>query len=125
MPANNSMTDIKYKIALRTRAEWELTQFTQNTDNPAGLTASEISAFAAYRKAWMDILDGDMSKYKIDVTAEMLISGLEIPAFPDGWQIMLRVAGDLPPILVRTDWCDQYDSTLEGAGKMGSDVEAD
>jgi len=118
------MTDIKYKIALRARAEWELTQFTQMPDNPAGLTASEISAFAAYRKAWKDILDGDMSKYKIDITAEMLISGLEIPDFPDGWQIMLRVAGDLPPILVRTDWCDNYDSTLVGAGQLTADTEA-
>ena len=115
MPANNSMTDIKYKITLRARAEWELTQFTTMADNPAGLTSAEVTAFTTYRKAWKTLMDGDMSAYKIDSSAEMLISGITIPEYPDGWSIMLRVAGDLPPILARDTWMDQYDETLVDA----------
>ena len=114
MPTNNTMSDIKYKISLRARAEWELTQFTQQPDNPAGLTSADVTAFAEYRKAWKDLMDGDMSQYSIDASAEMLIKGITIPEIPEGWQVMVRVAGDLPPILVRTDWCDLYDATLEG-----------
>ena len=115
MPANNSLTDIKYKIILRARAEWELTQFTVMPDNPSGLTSAEVTAFKAYRAAWQTLIDGDMSAYKIDSSAEMLISGITIPTYPDGWSICLRVAGDLPPILCRDAWMNLYDPSFDGA----------
>jgi len=115
MPANNSLTDIKYKIILRARAEWELTQFTVMADNPAGLTSAEIAAFTTYRAAWKTLMDGDMSAYSIDSSAEMLIAGITIPEYPDGWSICLRSAGDLPPILVRDTWMNLYDESFDNA----------
>ena len=37
MPTDNSLTDLKYKVILRTRAAWEMTTFTQDPDNPDSL----------------------------------------------------------------------------------------
>jgi len=111
--AFNTFSDMRYKLMLRYIAELELTQSTQAPDNPRGLTAAEITAFKAYRKAWHDIAHGDLAGVRTNEFAEMMLQGIEFPEFPEGWRVTTRSVGDLPPILCKTDHLDVYDATLE------------
>ena len=112
-PANNSLTDVKYKLILRARAECEISAFTVADGNPAGLTAADIAAWKVYRKAWNDIAKGNLDNIKIDVAAEMLVTGFDRPEMPDGWITMTRAMGDLPPILVQESELDLYDTSYD------------
>jgi len=111
---NNSFTDIRYKLQLRGLAELETTAFTVAADNPRELTDAEVTAFKAYRKAWNDLMKGSIDGIQVNPTAEMLLSNFEMPTLPDGWVMMTRAVGDLPPILARVSEYDCYDSSYGG-----------
>ena len=115
MPENNSLTDVKYKVLLRARAEWDLTQFTQQVDNPAGLTSAEVAAFAAYRAEWQAIVDTESlaENVQIDFAAENMVVGMTVPELPEGWNVLTRAVGDLPPILIKYTDFDTYDASYD------------
>ena len=54
-PANNSVSDARYKIILRMDAEIDKTDWTQSPDNPRNLSDADIALFATYRRAWWEI----------------------------------------------------------------------
>ena len=111
MAANNSLTDIRYKLILRCKGELSFSDSFVAPDNPFNLTAAEKTAFLAYRKAWVDIAFGDISAVSVDQFAEMLISGFTHPDIPDGWCIISRSVGDLPAMCVRISELDSIDAT--------------
>ncbi len=112
-PENNSLTDIRYKLLLRMMGELELTDSLVAADNPYELEASVIDEFKAYRKAWTDLAFGSLEGIHIDYNSEMLLAGINMPALPDGWLVMTRSVGDLPPILVHSSRFDTYDSSMD------------
>tara|TARA_B100000809_G_scaffold188607_1_gene186986 strand:- start:233 stop:631 length:399 start_codon:yes stop_codon:yes gene_type:complete len=120
MPENNSITDIRYKLILRMIGELELTNTLIAADNPYGLEASVIAEFEAYRTEWHNIAFGSLEGIYIDYNSEMLLGRAgqadkshEWPALPDGWVVMTRSVGDLPPILVHKSHFDSYDSSMD------------
>jgi hypothetical protein len=113
MAENNSITDIRYKLLLRMMGELELTDSLVAPDNPYDLEASVIAEFEAYRKAWVEIAFGSLEGIHIDYNSEMLLAGITMPVLPDGWLVMTRSVGDLPPILVHQSHFDSYDSSMD------------
>jgi len=115
MADNNSITDIRYKLLMRMIGELELTEALVSADNPYQLSSSVVDEFKAYRKAWVTLAQGDISGIYIDYNSEMLLRpppGTNWPSYPDGWYVMTRSVGDLPPILVHEDNFDAYDSSI-------------
>jgi len=108
--AKNALSDIRYKLIVRAKGELSITDKCVWSDNPYNLTASELSAFKAYRKAWVDIAFGDISKIVIDLRSEMLLNGFDHPVFPEGWCIINRSDMNLPGLLVRMSDLDHIDS---------------
>jgi len=112
MPENNSITDIRYKLLLRMIGELQLTDSLVAVDNPYGLEADVVAELVAYRKAWTDIAFGSLEGIYIDYNSEMLLAGITMPKLPDGWTVMTRSVGDLPPILVHSSHFDSYDASI-------------
>lgn len=111
MPTDNSLTDLKYKVILRTRAAWEMTAFTQDPDNPANLTETEIADFKTFRNKWNDLLDVvDNGTY--DPVNGGVIGNLDDPPLPSGWIYMTRSTNDLPDVIIRKTDCDAYDNSF-------------
>ena len=120
MADNNSITDIRYKLILRMVGELSLTADMVAPDNPYELTDAVISDFKAYRTEWHNIAFGSLEGIYIDYNSEMLLGRAgqadkshEWPALPDGWVVMTRSVGDLPPILVHKSHFDSYDSSMD------------
>ena len=109
----NTFSDIRYKLHLRFVSELELTNSMVAPDNPRRLTEAEVAAFTAYRAARYDIAHGSIDNMRTNEFAEMLLQGLEYPEFPEGWRVVTRSVGDLPPIICKIDHLDVYDATLE------------
>ena len=72
------------------------------------------SAFKEYRAAWHKLMVGSIDGIQVNPTAEMLLSNFTMPTLPDGWVMMTRAVGDLPPILARVSEYDCYDSSYAG-----------
>jgi len=111
----NFMSDIRYKIFLRARAEIEMTQQLVDPDNPWGCTAAELTAWKAYRKAWADLAQSDLSGTHIVTQNDMMLGGIDIPVIPEGWDFIVRTEDDLPPLLVRKT-LDGYADVSESEG---------
>ena len=109
---NNTLGDIKYKIYLRGINELELTQFTVAEDNPRKLSAAEITAWKAYRAEWAALMETPPEGAKTSITGEMYLTGITIPVIPEGWTIMTRATGDLPPLLCRFSDLDAWDPSI-------------
>ena len=125
MPNNNTVSDLKYKLQLRGKEEIQETTFSVAPDNPRGLSADEIADFKTYRAAWASLMATVPDDAQIDVSAEMLIRGITIPDFPEGWLIMTRSVGDLPPIWCRVSELDSYDAEaghVSGTTDAGGNV---
>jgi len=52
-------------------------------------------------------------KVTIDFGAENMVVGMEIPEMPEGWNVLTRSVGDLPPILIKYSDLDTYDASYE------------
>jgi len=95
--------------------ELELTNALVADDNPYQLDAATVQAWKDFRSEWVSVAHGNIDGIHIDYNSEMLLrprSGEQWPAYPDGWYVMTRSVGDLPPILVHEDRFDAYDSSV-------------
>ena len=99
----NFMSDIRYKLFLRAHAEIQMTAHLLDSDNPWECTEAELTAWKAYRKAWADLAQSDLSTVEIVTQNDMMLGGIDTPDIPDGWDFVVRTEDDLPPLLVRTD----------------------
>lgn len=111
MAANNALTDVRYKLILRAKGELSITDSFIASDNPFNLTAAELTAFKAYRKAWMDIAFGNVDEVYTDLHSENMLAGFTHPDIPDGWCLISRSVGDLPAVCVRISELDSIDAT--------------
>ena len=80
-------------------------------DNPWELDADTIAGFKTYRKAWLDIANGDKTYINFTGTGEDII-GVDRPDPPDGWVMPMKQLGDCPPICCHVDHFDIFDPTL-------------
>jgi len=106
---NNTMGDVKYKIYLRGMEELKMSHFTVAEDNPRGLTAAEITDWKRYRTEWAALMLSPPEGASTSTSAEMFLTGIDIPVMPDGWVVMTRAVGDLPPIICRITDLDAWD----------------
>ena len=118
---NNTLGDAKYKLMLRGIAELQMTSFTQDADNPRKCTADEIAEWKVYRAAWHELMTNPPDTIEFDRTSVMLMKGFTIPDMPEGWVVMTRAVGDLPPLLCRVSELDSWDSSrpLVTTGAIG------
>ena len=93
------------------RSEMKITRSFIAEDNPWELDADTIAGFKTYRKAWLDIANGDKTYINFTGTGEDII-GVDRPDPPDGWVMPMKQLGDCPPICCHVDHFDIFDPTL-------------
>lgn len=93
------------------RCEMKISRAFIADDNPWGLSETDIANWKAYRKAWVDIATGPKKHINFTGTGEDIV-GVDRPDNPEGWLIIMRQIGEIPPLACRVSDLDIYDPTL-------------